>query len=212
METIKQFNSPEEELSYLREQVVQKEKQLAEKGQELHRPNVINETVEAYKKELPEQVLTKDMHLSHMHKEAIVLDLAPEPHDEKMGELLSLLQEKGVLNTIAIVERLNDPHIEDDFHRFLVQYIKQGLPDRILPEKNPLVRSLKYVLYEVSLPDVKKEDEEKGLKEMISSMEQFYSGCCLLKTLIIGGITICQLSLRFLLRKVRNPFFMYRCL
>ena len=174
--TTPQFSTPEEELAFLRNQIAEKEKQLAEKGHELHRPNVINETVEAYKKQFPEQVLTKDFRMTEMHKEAIVLDLTPEPHDEKMGELLGLLQEKGILNTIGVVERLNNPHIEDDFHRFLVQYIRQGLPEKVLPEKNPLVRSLEYVLYEVSLPDVKKEDDEKGLKEMISSMEQFYSG------------------------------------
>ncbi len=144
--TTPQFSTPEEELVFLRNQIAQKEKQLAEKGQELHRPNVVNETVEAYKKQFPEQVLTKDFRMTEMHKEAIVLDLTPESHDEKMGELLGLLQEKGILNTIGVVERLNNPHIEDDFHRFLVQYIKQGLPDKTLLEKNPLVRSLEYVL------------------------------------------------------------------
>ena len=31
---------------------------------------------------------------------------------------------EGILNTIQIVKQMNDPHLDDDFHRFLVEYIK----------------------------------------------------------------------------------------
>src|SRR5271154_3317095 len=115
-----QFNSPEQELAYLREQVASKELELKNRKEEAYRPNVINETIQEYKKQIPEEVLSKDLRLTHMHKEAIVLDLKPEPHDKQIEELLGLLQEKGVLNTIAIIERMDNPHLEDDFHRFLV--------------------------------------------------------------------------------------------
>jgi hypothetical protein len=175
-ESDSKFSTPEEELKYLREQVALKERVIREKGETPHRANLINEELETYKKNVPEDVLSKDYRLTHMHKEAIVLDLTPELHDEKMGELLGLLQEKGVLNALSIVEKMNNPHIEDDFHRFLVQYIKGGLSPESLPEKDPVVKSLHYTLYEVSLPEAKKEDQEKNLKEMISSMEQFYAG------------------------------------
>ncbi len=170
------FSSLEDELKYLREKVATNEKEMIKNGESPYRPNVINEELEAYKKNNPEDVLAKEFRLSHMHKETIVLDLAPEPHDEKISELIGLLKEKGVINTLAVIEKMNNPHLEDDFHRFLVQYIKQGLPDQNLPEKDPIVRSLHYTLYEVSLPETKKEDQEKNLKELISSMEQFYSG------------------------------------
>jgi len=178
MEAFPQFTNAQEELTYLRGQVAEKEKQLQEKGQEAHRANIVNAEIEAYKQKVPEQALAKDFRMTHMHKEAIVLDLSPEPHDEKMAELLGLLQEKGVLNTLAVIEKLNDPHIEDDFHRFLVQYVKSGMPAQGLPERDPIVRALHYTLYEVSLPESKKEDQDKerALKELISSMEQFYAG------------------------------------
>jgi hypothetical protein len=176
MEQAPLFNSPQEELSYLREQVALKERLIKDKGQEVYRPNVVNETLEEYKKKTPEEVLDKEFKLSHMHKDAIVLELAPEPHDEKINELLGILQERGVMNALSVIEKMNNPHLEDDFHRFLVQYIKQGLPPVGLPEKDPVVKALHYTLYEVSLPEAKKEDQEKNLKEMISSMEQFYSG------------------------------------
>ncbi len=177
MEHAPLFNSPEEEISYLRGQVAEKERLIKEKGDEVYRPNVINETIAEYKKTVPEEVLSKEYKLSHMHKDAIVLDLAPEPHDEKISELLGILQERGVMNALSVIEKMNNPHLEDDFHRFLVQYIKSGLPAQAgLPDRDPIVKSLHYTLYEVSLPEAKKEDKEMNLKEMISSMEQFYSG------------------------------------
>ena len=49
-----------------------------------------------------------------------MLDLMPEEHDGKMSELVDILQEKGVLNALSVVDKLNNPHIEDDFHRFLI--------------------------------------------------------------------------------------------
>lgn len=176
MEQAPLFNSPEEELGYLREQVAQKERQIKERGDEVYRPNVVNETLREYKQKTPEETLTKELKLSHMHKDAIVLELQPEPHDEKIADLLGILQERGVMNALSVIEKMNNPHLEDDFHRFLVQYIKEGLPPVGLPEKDPLVKALHYTLYEVSLPEAKKDDQEKSLKEMISSMEQFYSG------------------------------------
>ena len=51
-------------------------------------------------------------------KDAIVLNLKPEAHDKKMEELLSILLERGIKNALDIVEKLDDPHIDDDFHRF----------------------------------------------------------------------------------------------
>ncbi|MCX6717864.1 MAG: DUF87 domain-containing protein, partial [Candidatus Taylorbacteria bacterium] len=76
-----------------------------------------------------------------------------------------------------VVYGLKDPHIEDDFHRFLVQYIKAGFPVLNKDEKSPIFKALNMTLFEVSLPDYDKENKKQGsLKELISKMEQFYSG------------------------------------
>src|SRR6185436_5329653 len=50
------------------------------------------------------------------HPDAIALQLAPEDHDEKMGEFIHVLQEKGVGQAIAAAEATNNPHLIDDFH------------------------------------------------------------------------------------------------
>jgi hypothetical protein len=167
------FKTPEEELQYLRSKVYERAS-TAEDRQEQH--SSVQKTVEEYKQQPAHEVLHPKMQLSEKKVEKIVLNLAPEAHDEKIAELLGLLQEKGIWNTLAIIEKLNDPHIDDDFHRFLVQYLKQGFPLDGLKDRSTLYKALHMTLFEVALPKGDKQSEEKTLKEFIGSMEQFYAG------------------------------------
>ncbi len=172
------FKTPDEELRYLREKVSNHERQMAEDGKDVIQDEVIHDEIHAHADKKLEDILDKDYALKKNEVEAIVLDLAPEEHDAKMAELIDILQEKGVLNTLAIIDRLNNPHIEDDFHRFLVQYIKAGFRLANTNEKNPVFKALKMTLFEVSLPGAIKDEAQKNknLKELISKMEQFYAG------------------------------------
>ena len=103
-------------------------------------------------------------------------ELAPEAHDRKIEELIALLEEKGIKNTLGVIEKLGDFHLEDDFHRFLVQYVKAGFAVKGLNEKTPIAKALHSTLYEVSLPELGKEEGDKELEKLISGMEQFYAG------------------------------------
>jgi len=172
------FSSPQEELDYLRGQVAKHEKTLLEKGESVPRESIITEKIIDYKNTKPEEVLHPEYQLKPQEVETITLDLAPEEHDSKMEELVSILQTKGLMNALLVIERLNDAHLDDDFHRFLVQYIKAGLPISGGQEKSPFFRALKMTLFEVSLPSAEqdKEVKQKNLKELISKMEQFYAG------------------------------------
>ncbi|MEI6420472.1 MAG: TraM recognition domain-containing protein, partial [bacterium] len=170
------FSSPQEELEFLRRQIVEKEKALSEKGRHEDREKIIHEGIKNYSQQ-PVESLHENLQVSQQQAEAIVLNLAPEKHDGKMSEMIHLLREKGILNTLKIVEKTNDAHLVDDFHRFLVQYVKAGFAVTDLKEKDPLAKSLKMTLFEVSLPSVTTEDEKgKKMNELISGMEQFYSG------------------------------------
>ncbi|HZS43331.1 MAG TPA: TraM recognition domain-containing protein [Candidatus Paceibacterota bacterium] len=172
------FSSPEEELQYLREKIAQKERELSKNKEQFTREEVIKSELKDYKSQVPAETLSKGYALMEPHVDAIVLNLVPETHDIKMAELLGILQEKGIMNALQIVEKLNNPHIEDDFHRFLVEYIKEGFPVEGLKEKTILSKALRHTLYEVSLPSEaeNKEEKQKQLKELLSSMEQFYAG------------------------------------
>lgn len=174
--TLQQFSSPEAELQFLREKIA------SHPDFETRRNEVIRDELNTYAK-APETVLTPDFAITHVAAEGIVLDLAPETHDEKMSELLGIIHERGVKNTLDIVRKMKDPHIEDDFHRFLVEYIKKGFPVKDI-EKSDIGTALRHTLFEVTLPDVASSANGKGgnssaerpLKETISSMEQIYAG------------------------------------
>jgi hypothetical protein len=170
------FNSPEEELSYLRQVVAEKEKQVLEGSN--YKPDtekIISQTLEQYKKHDPLEKLNKGHLVPEKMQEEIVLELSPENHDDKMAELISMVETKGILNVLSILERMNDPHLQDDFHRFLVQFIRAGYGVRGLDEKNPLSKALGRTLFEVTLRDYAGE-EDTNIQELFALMEQFYAG------------------------------------
>ncbi len=175
------FKSPQEEIDFLRGEIEKREQKLKDAGgaESESRMQTAREEIKAYTERPHEEVLAPEYAIPETEIKSIVLDLAPEAHDGKMAELLGILQKKGIKNTLSVVEKMKDPHLEDDFHRFIIEYIKEEFPVMGLTEKGPLWKALHMTLYEVSLPG-KKEDEERGqrktLKELLSGMEQFYAG------------------------------------
>ena len=111
--------------------------------------------------------------------EAITLELAPEEHDEKMGELIGIVQEKGVAAAIAAAEAASNAHLTDDFHRVLVEYVREGLPSKGVEGKK-YKRVLGMTLFEVTLPlaqgEEKPTDPAKAISDFIALMEEFYRG------------------------------------
>jgi len=172
------FKNPEEELSYLRAHIAKKEKELIELGHfENANENAITETILSYKEIPKEEVLVTSHILDKKEEEGVVLKLKPELHDTVMEELLGFVLTKGIRNTLSIVEAMNNPHIDDDFHRLLVQYLKTGEFVQDLMEGSYLDRALKMTLFEITLPPpVDEADKAKGFKEFIGAMEQFYAG------------------------------------
>ena len=172
----KNFTNPQDELAFLRDRVASLEKDFTEKGETISKEDIIREEIDAYKKVSPEVALHQDFALTHAQVEGIVLDLSPEEHDKKIEQLLGTLQEKGILNTLRIVETMNNPHIEDDFHRFLVEYVRKGYSIDGLKERTPIFKAIKRTLFEINLSEAEPDEKQKPLKEFISSMEQLYAG------------------------------------
>ena len=171
------FKTPEEELDYLRAHVAKREQELIDTGRFEHaNENAVKDIIEEYKEKPLEDVLHKDNVIKKSEAEAIVLQLKPEAHDTIMEELLGIVVTKGIRNALSIVEKMNDPHVDDDFHRILIQYLKTGQAFD-LKEGTPLYKSLNMTLFEITLPPPKDEaDKSKGFKEFIGAMEQFYAG------------------------------------
>jgi hypothetical protein len=182
METFSLQNAPkfkdaQEELAFLRAHIAEKERALTEQGQEVNKEHVASDVISEYKKFDPADTMHQDAVVKEKDVDALVLRLKPEPHDAKMEEMLAILLDKGISNALSIMSRLNNPHIDDDFHRFLVQYLYSVHKVPGLKEGSPLFKSLNMKLFEITLPDPNdKEADKKGLKELLSAMEQFYAG------------------------------------
>ena len=180
MENLEQkLNTPEEELSFLSHQAkaeqmnsflennLKKESSIEDK---------ISRQIEKYKKIEPEKVISEKLMMPEKEVRELVLNLAPEKHDTIMEELLGVLEEKGVKNALAAVSKMNNPHIEDDFHRLLIQYIKGGNLERIPQSLRKIQKEFKMTLFEINLSDADEEGDKKDLASLIAPMEQFYSG------------------------------------
>lgn len=170
------FKSPQEEINFLREQIAQKERILTEKSFNVEKEQLVSDQISRYRDLKPEEVLHEDYAIKPEHTEAIVLNLSPEEHDKKIEELISIMNEKGLKNTLSVLSKMQDPHLEDDFHRFLVQYVAKGYEAKDYTPQAEQFRGIGMVLFEVVLPEDNTTEREKTLKEMISSMEQFFSG------------------------------------
>jgi hypothetical protein len=168
--------TPVEELSRLREAVSGRVVEVKDRGVEMTPDEVAREKIEQYTKVSEHEVLHPDFVMKDKEAEAIVLELSPEEHDLQVEELIAIMQEKGIKNALKVVEKMDNPHLLDDFHRFLIQYIASGYSIDDLREKDELWKPLHMTLFEVSLPEASEEDKKKQLSELISGMEQFYAG------------------------------------
>jgi hypothetical protein len=172
---IPKFNSPEEEIDFLRKHIESRERELRESGAPKTQEEVSRETVAAYDLLPKEEILHKDYAVPEYHADQVVLDLKPEAHDETISELYGFLLENGIKNTLDLVAKMDNPHIEDDFHRFLVQFLHASGEVPGLRESSPEFKSLNLSLFEITLPGNVKE-EKKTFVDFITSMKQFLLG------------------------------------
>ena len=183
MESAPILRTPEEELAYLRAQVMRKEAELTELDKTpdaTERAHIISEQIHAHAA-APEETLAPEYRVSEATKqseaEVLIAELGLGGGEQAVRSLQKTMEEKGVKNALAVLEKMRNPRIADDFHRYLVRHIAAGLPAPGIDEKAPRFRALRMTLYEIALPGPKSaEVRAKTLKELISGMEQFYAG------------------------------------
>ncbi|MDP3957912.1 MAG: DUF87 domain-containing protein [bacterium] len=167
----KKLASPEAEMGYLREKMTASAR-LEQAERSLSREARAAEAVEEYKGE--PAALHPSYEMKQEEREGIALNLKKEAHDAKMEELLGILLERGVKNAMGVVGELKDPHVDDDFHRFLVQYLVAAGKIEGMSARDKLFKGVNMKLYRVALP--RTTDDKAGTKEFIARMEQFYAG------------------------------------
>lgn len=102
--------------------------------------------------------------------------LTPESHDQNMQVLFSFLEAHGIAKTLALVEGLHNPHIEDDFHRFLIQYVRayQKMNGQELKVESRFFEPTHKTLLEITIaPD--HQGERASHKTLAATMEQVYT-------------------------------------
>ena len=171
-----QFESPEEEIQFLRNEL----EHHVEKNQESipleqKREQVAQGIVESYRKTPIREIVHESQQITQQEAEGITLKLSPEEHDNIIEDLYSMMMSRGIKNTIEMVMRMNNPHIEDDFHRFLIQYLASHHEIPGLKPKTDLAKSLGLRIYEILLPN-KKSGEERDYKQTVTLMQQFMAG------------------------------------
>lgn len=176
--------SPHEEIAFLRDRLAQLEANFAPpEGHEVspieQRQQLAHNLVEAYHAAPGVQVLEPGYEMqaqeaqSHAHE--VTLNLEPEEHDQQIEQLYALMMKKGVKNALAAVESTHSPHLVDDFHRFLVQYLVAAHEIPGAKNTSETYKQLAVSLFEVTLPRPE-EGDQRSFKEFIAMMEQLYAG------------------------------------
>lgn len=169
------FKTPEEEIAFLRAQIAEQERARSLAGQSVERPVLAQEKIQEYKQQQPEAVL-HPAYLVRAHEiERSVLKMGKE-HEEVFDEIIRIMVDKGIKNALTILEKLGNPHLEDDFHRFLVQFLLDDSTAGPFAKERVLFRALRMRLYEVTLPAIDSKGEARGFADLVNGMERFYAG------------------------------------
>lgn len=197
MEGQRTISSPEEELAYLREQIAQKERELARAYEVRPQAEIVHERILTHKETPTEQILAPEYTVPQTEVSILAETLAPRTQADALAELSTFAEQKGIRNAFALLEKMNNPHLADDFHRLLVERAVSGEMLGGLSEKDPARQALNMVLYEITLPEPKDAEGQgtKPLKELVSAMEQFYAGMLSTESAAPGEPTYYSLEL-----------------
>ncbi len=174
----KQFQTPEEEIAFLRAEIAARERELLVRVPEAdHREleTIAKQQLFEYGKFTPNAVLAKEhqMPIEEQVAQARLMEVVHDPIDEILG----LAREKGIHNALSVLER-SSAFTTDEVHRRLIEFIKSGVQVADLKEGVPPWQILHMTLFEVTLPEASElgGGKEHQLAELFGMMEQFYAG------------------------------------
>lgn len=172
------FATPEQEIAYLRDQVARQQEQLS--GGEAPAEQIQQRAAEAVATQVRTEAAPVQPRPEVMQQVQQVdmsqFGLSPEVDDAYVAELFQIALQKGIKETFAAIQRLGNPHIDDDFHRFLVQYLIRTAKLPGIKPGTELYKEINTSLFEITLPEADKEEQSKQARELMTMMEQFYAG------------------------------------
>lgn len=196
-----QFSSQEQEIAHIAKES-QKAYILQERSNETLEGATRN-TIEQYANAEAYDFLHETRALPPHQVEHVALRLRPETHDKKIEELFALMLDKGIKNTLDVVKKISDPHLEDDFHRFLVQYLHTigAIPGLKINES--LHKDLNHTLFSIALAPETNLEKTDDFKKKVSAMGQLYTS---LVSLVGLGNTI---SIELAVENTRKDIVVY---
>jgi hypothetical protein len=168
-----QFSTPEEEIDHLRSQLAQKMEKSRGFEDRFTPKDHAFEVVREYQTQSVEKTIAPHAVITEGQMHRLLEDLAPKRTDVQVEMLAHIMADKGVKNALSAAEELNNPEVEDDFQRFLVEYLLSGHNPKNDVTKEEW-KALHMRLFEVILPS-DGVNQTKPLKEMMSLMEQWYA-------------------------------------
>lgn len=172
------FKTPEEEISYLREQIAEKERTLLERSAEVDHTDVETigkEQLQEYVSFTPKMVLDREYELQgqELMESVHTVETAHNP----VEEILQIAFDRGIKNALTVLEKTENAYVIDEVHRRLIEHIHTGADVADLKEGVPPWHILHMTLYEVTMPAQKASDgHELQLSELVGAMEQLLAG------------------------------------
>jgi hypothetical protein len=169
---VETLRTPEEEIAFLRGQI-EKKTQLSKGFEERFTPlDHAREAVREYARVPLEQAVPQASQITAGEKHRLLEWLTPRETDDQVQMLMQVMADKGIRNALGMLEEMNNPQVDDDFERFLAQYLISGHEVKNNISKDEW-KALHMKLFEIVLPDALAEG--KGHKEMMALMEQWYA-------------------------------------
>jgi len=174
----KQFTSPEEEITYLKEKIAERERELLSRTLEVDKGDIEavgKQEIREYASFTPKMILDKSHQLNEV--EVAVSTESVKQATNPVEEIFDIVKEKGIRNALSVLEKVDNPFIVDEVHRRLVEYIRSGVDVQDLKEGVPMWHLLHMTLYEITLPETKSaSSNDSQLSEVVGMMEQLFAG------------------------------------
>lgn len=171
------FRTPEDEIKYLRQEIAKREQALSnlprKMTQEEHAAAVVREHSSAPVQSVIESPVQHKSEIA-----ALVNSLGKKENNLQVIELGNIMLDKGVRFAIDLARNIKQPELEDDFHKFLVNYLLSGHDDAYNKLDKAEWRALHLKLFEITPPAFNEADshgDSGNVKSKIQLMEQLYS-------------------------------------
>ena len=123
---ISHFSTPEEEINYLRRQIEEKEMAMRNMPRNVSTLEHTNSTLKEHGEKSLEQVYENNHKALNKDIIGVINSLKIKNTNKQVMELASIMQDDGVRFAMEIAKKLSKPEIEDDFHKFLINYLISG--------------------------------------------------------------------------------------